>query len=102
MLKLVWKKEEGFGTIGRMYRLEIDQSNRLDESGDTFIAFSNRVSYVIKVSSRTKEAARRRLRQRKISRNRIEPMLWAASVFLLLEDHLKEIEQHAGEVVIDN
>lgn len=85
-----------------MYRLEIDQSNRLDESGDTFIALSNDISYVVKVSSRTKDAARRRLRQLGKSKKRIEPVLWAACAFLLLEDHLKEIERHADVIVIDN
>jgi hypothetical protein len=78
--------------------VEVDQSNRVDESGDTYMAFSNGISWAIKVPSRVKQAGLGALRARGKPRRRAEMLLFAACVFLLLEDHLDQLQR----IIIDN
>lgn len=78
--------------------VEVDQSNRTDESGDTYLAFSDGISSVIKVPSKVKNAGMRALRRRRKTRKMAKVVLFTACVFLLIKDHLGQL----GRVTVDN
>ena len=80
------------------HRVEIDQSNKVEDSGDTFLAFSNGIAYTIRVPFRVKRVGIDLLRQRGKSKRTATLMLFAACVFLLVEDHLSEIDT----IILDN
>ena len=80
------------------YTVEVDQSNRVDEPGDSYLAFSDGISRAIKVPFRVKQAGREALRARGKPRKRAEMLLFAACVFLLLEAHLDQLQQ----IIVDN
>lgn len=83
-------------------QVEVDQSNRVDESGPTFVALANDSIYAIKVPSAVKEAGRIALRGRGIRPNLIDPFLWAGCAFLLLKPHLKKVAKQTSKITIDN
>ncbi|MEM4723525.1 MAG: hypothetical protein QXP01_00770 [Candidatus Hadarchaeum sp.] len=77
-----------------MHRVEIDQSGQISKlNTDTVFAFSNGISRVIVIPARVKRAVYQRLKER--YREVREPYLalFVAGVFLLIKDHLKEIEK---------
>jgi hypothetical protein len=78
--------------------VEVDQSNKVENSGDTFLAFSNEISWSIKVPFRVKQAALQALRDQGKPSKRAKLLLFAACVFLLLEDHLDQLQR----ITIDN
>lgn len=78
--------------------VEVDQSNKVEDSGDTFLAFSDGISLAIKVPFRVKQVGFRALAERGKPKKRAKLLLFAACVFLLLEDHLDQLEQ----VTVDN
>lgn len=80
------------------HRVEIDQSNKVEDSGDTFLAFSNGIAYTIRVPFRVKRAGIELLRQRGKSKRTATLMLFAACVYLLVEGHLTEIDT----IILDN
>ncbi|MFQ5850974.1 MAG: hypothetical protein ACE5JU_10350 [Candidatus Binatia bacterium] len=80
------------------YIVEVDQSNKVEDSGDTFLAFSDGILQVIKVPSRVKQVGLQALKERGKPDKRAKLLLFAACVFLLLEDHLERLEQ----VTVDN
>ncbi len=80
------------------HRVEIDQSNKVEDSGDTFLAFSNDIAYTIRVPFRVKRVGIDMLRQRGKSKRTATLMLFAACVFLLVEEHLSEIDT----IILDN
>ena len=83
-----------------MRNIEIDQSGKIEQSGDTFLAFAatDGQSFVIKIPARAKRTAFEVLRQRGKTKRRALLLLFSASLYLLLEDHLDELQQ----IVIDN
>ena len=78
-----------------MYKVEIDQSNRVDESGSTFVAFANHFTYAIKIPTKVKKVGREILAAKGTPPKLLNPLLWAACVFLLLRDHLAMIVKEA-------
>lgn len=80
------------------HRVEIDQSNKVEDSGDTFLAFSNGIAHTIRVPFRVKRVGIDLLRQRGKSKRTATLMLFAACVFLLVEGHLSEIDT----IILDN
>jgi len=77
-----------------MYRIEIDQSGQIGRlNTDTVFAFSDGISYAIVIPAGVKRAAYQSLKQR--YRQVREPYLalFAAGVFLLIEDFLNQIDR---------
>jgi hypothetical protein len=75
------------------HRVEVDQSIKIEQSGATVLAFANDISFAILISSDAKTTAYRALRKREKASAIAYPMLFAACLFLLLEDHLMQLEQ---------
>lgn len=70
----------------------------VEESGDTYLAFSNDISWTIKVPFTVKQAGFGALRARRKSKKIAKLMLFAACVFLLIEEHLDQMQR----ITIDN
>jgi hypothetical protein len=83
-------------------KVEIDQSNRLDEAGPTFLALANHVVYVIKIPSKVKQLAITLLETKGLSRKQIKPLLWTACLFLLLKNYLNKFVKDPTKIIIDN
>jgi len=75
---------------------EIDQSNKIESTGDTALAMSNDEEYTIRIPSREKRAAMDALRYhpRGKRRKRVYLLLFAVGLYYLIR------ELPAGEVVI--
>lgn len=82
--------------------IHIDLSNRLEESGPTFIACCNHISYVIKIPTNVKQFGLTVAQERGLPRKQIRPFLWSISVFLALEYHLDGIVRTATKIILDN
>jgi hypothetical protein len=80
------------------YVVEVDQSIKVEDPGDTFLAFSDGASYAIKVPSSVKQKGFQALRNQGKPKKRARLLLFAACVFLLLRGHLEQIQQ----VTVDN
>jgi hypothetical protein len=82
--------------------IEVDLSNRLEESGPTFLAFSNSITYAIKIPTRVKKVGLAWLKAQRIADKQIKPLLWAGCVCILLKDHLKRLTRDTGWIIVDN
>jgi hypothetical protein len=78
--------------------VEVDQSNMIEEPGDTYLAFSDGISWTIKVPFKVKQAGFEALRARRKTKKVAKLMLFAACVSLLIEDHLGQLQR----ITIDN
>jgi len=85
-----------------MYRVEIDQSGRVEKSGDTIVAFANDISYAIRIPSKTSTAGLQAWEDKGVSSKLAKPLLWASCVYLLLEGHLGDLADKATTIIIDN
>jgi len=79
------------------HRVEVDQSIKIEQSGATILAFANGITHAILIPSEAKTTAYRVLRRRGKASATAYPLLFAACLFLLLRDHLKQLDQ----VIID-
>ncbi len=80
------------------YVVEVDQSIKIEDPGDTFLAFSDGISYAIKIPFRIKQKGLQVLRNRGKPKKRAKLLLFAACVFLLIENHLEQLQR----VTVDN
>jgi len=71
-------------------RIEIDTSSRLDQSGDTVFGFSDDIQRAILLKQTVRDECLERLAGKKLKR---ELKLFAACVYLLIEDYLEELEE---------
>lgn len=78
--------------------VEVDQSNKVEYPGDTVVAFSNGISWTIKVPSKASQAGIRALKDRGKPDKRAKLLLFAACVFLLVENHLDQLQR----IIVDN
>ena len=78
--------------------IEVDQSVKIEEPGDTVLAFSNGVDFAILVPAAVKKAGERELRRRGVSGPTLTLRLFSAALFLLLKHHLDDVTS----VTIDN
>ena len=80
------------------YVVEVDQSIKVEEPGDTFLAFSDGISYAIKIPFNVKQKGLQALQNRGKPKKRAKLLLFAACVFLLLENYLEQLQR----VTVDN
>ena len=75
------------------YSIEVDQSNKIEQSGPTVIAFSDGISHAIVLSSAVKRAGFKALKEKGKPKSKAQIILFAAGVYLLLRDYLEQIER---------
>lgn len=80
-----------------LHTIEVDQSRKIEQSGPTVLAFANKIAHAILIPQRVKRAGLHALRGEGKTKDEAQLILFAAGVYLLLENHLDQI----GEVVID-
>ncbi|MFQ6015328.1 MAG: hypothetical protein ACE5NP_07785 [Anaerolineae bacterium] len=76
----------------------MDQSMKVEEPGDTVLAFSNDVDFAILIPETVKKAGERELRRKGISGPTLTLRLFSAALFLLLKNYLDDVTL----VTIDN
>ena len=79
------------------HRIEVDQSNKIEDSGLTVIAFANGIHDAVLIPSSVKGQAIHWLRRNHTLQTPAHVLVFAAAVFLLLEPHLDRLDV----VVID-
>ena len=79
------------------HRIEIDQSNKVVDSGPTVIAFANGIDDAILILSKVKSQAIHWLRRNHTLQTPANVLVFVAAVFLLLEPYLDQLDT----VVID-
>lgn len=77
--------------------VEVDQSIKIEQSGDTVLAVSNGISHAIIIPSDVKREGLRVLREKKKRVKQAPILLFAACLYLLLKDHLPKLQR----VIID-
>ena len=75
------------------YIVEVDQSTKIEQSGDTVLAFSDGISDAILVPSRVKTQAFRALRDKGKSKKIAQLLLFSACLYLLFKDHLNQFQR---------
>jgi len=85
-------------------QIEIDTSSRLDQSGDTIFGFSDHFQKTLLLKQVTRDECLESLTGRRLSR---ELRVFAACIYLLIEDHFDQLEEiridqeypgHEGEI----
>ncbi|MEM7346713.1 MAG: hypothetical protein AAF485_20915, partial [Chloroflexota bacterium] len=82
--------------------IHIDLSNRLEESGPTYVACANHTTYVIKVPFQVKQFGLQLLALKRTPKKQRRPLLWAACLYLVLQQHLKKAVKEPCRIFIDN
>ena len=77
--------------------VEVDQSIKIEEHGDTVLAFANSISFAIVIPDAVKQESLSVLRRKGKSTETARLMLFAAGLYFLLRDYLHRIDR----VVID-
>lgn len=79
-------------------RIEVDQSGRFEYTQqDTVVAFSNQEVCSILITAKIKRACIQKMRDRGVRPPRLQAMLFATALFLLLKDHISK----SSMVIID-
>lgn len=79
------------------YIVEVDQSIKIEQSGATVLALSNGITWAIVIPSHVKLAGQRIITNRGRSRLEASLLVFAACLYLLLEDYITDLTR----VVID-
>lgn len=79
-------------------KIEIDQSIRIEEPGDTYLAFANGKCFTICIPFPVKQACFTMLYDRRKTRRQAKLLLFAACLYILLKPYLSSI----STIVIDN
>lgn len=77
--------------------VEVDQSIKIEDSGSTVLAFADGIAHAIEVPANVKLAALQALYNQARKPGTAHRLVFAACLFLLLENHLTQLER----VVID-
>lgn len=75
------------------YVVEVDQSIKVEQAGATVIAVANGIAHAIVIPSHVKTACFEALRERCKSKQVGQLLLFAACLYLVLEDYLRELDR---------
>lgn len=75
------------------YVVEVDQSRKIEQSGPTVLAFSDKISHAVVVPPKVKTQALRVLREKGKPRKEAQILLFTACLYLLLEDYLDQLQR---------
>ncbi|PIU90347.1 MAG: hypothetical protein COW33_01620 [Anaerolineae bacterium CG17_big_fil_post_rev_8_21_14_2_50_57_27] len=77
------------------FRVEIDQSGKIEEAHDTVLAYANSQRYAIRIPARVKRDVLALLKLRGWSKKRAVTWMFAAGIFLLLQDVWERLSEAA-------
>ncbi|MDP3184249.1 MAG: hypothetical protein Q8M58_03140 [Anaerolineales bacterium] len=75
-----------------MFAVEVDQSGRMEMSGDTIVAVSDGFTVTVRVTARVKQGVQKALRERGVKPRLIMTRMFAGAIWLAIRDHLAEID----------
>jgi len=75
-----------------MSNVEVDQSGRIEMSGETTVAVSNGFTVTLRVTARVKQEVRQALLERGIKPRMVMIRMFVGAVLLAIGDHLEEID----------
>ena len=81
----------------KQWHIEIDQSGRMEMSGDTIVAAANGFAVTVRITPEVKEFVRRSLERRGVKPRLVMIRMFVGAIVLALQDHLREV----GAVTID-
>ncbi len=74
-----------------MSHIEVDQSGRMEMSGETTIAASNDFTVTVRVTAKVKQAVRQALLKRGVKPRLVMIRMFVGSILLAIHEHLEEI-----------
>jgi hypothetical protein len=74
-----------------MSNVEVDQSGRIEMSGETTIAVSNDLTVTVRVTARVKRKVRETLLERGVKPKMLMIRMFVGAILLAIRDHLGEI-----------
>lgn len=74
-----------------MSNVEVDQSGRIEMSGETTIAVSNDFAVTVRVTARVKQKVRKALLERGVKPKMVMIRMFVGAILLAIRDHLGEI-----------
>lgn len=74
-----------------MSNVEVDQSGRMEMSGETTIAISNDLTVTVRVTARVKRKVRKALLERGVKPKMAMIRMFVGAILLAIHDHLGEI-----------
>jgi hypothetical protein len=75
-----------------MSNVEVDQSGRIEMSGETTIAVSNGFTVTVRVIARVKQEVRQALLEQGIKPRMVMIRMFVGAILLAIRDHLKQID----------
>jgi hypothetical protein len=72
--------------------IEVDQSGRMEMSGDTTIGASDGFTVTVRITAKLKHEVREMLRKRRVKTRLIMIRMFAAAILLAIQEHLTEVE----------
>jgi hypothetical protein len=74
-----------------MSNVEVDQSGRIEMSGETTVAASNGFTVTVRVTARVKQQVRQVLLEQGVKPRMVMIRMFVAAILLAIRDHLEEI-----------
>ena len=75
-----------------MSNVEVDQSGRIEMSGETTVAASNGFAVTVRVTARVKQEVRQVLLERGVKPKMVMIRMFVGAILLAIRDHLEEID----------
>jgi len=79
-------------------RVEVDQSGRMEMSGDTTVAASNSFAVTVRVTARVKQQVRQALLERGVKPKMVMIRVFVGAIWLAIRDYLAEIHLLAVDI----
>jgi hypothetical protein len=74
-----------------MSNIEVDQSGRIEMSGETTVAASNDFTVTVRVTARVKQEVREALLERGVKPRMLMIRMFVGTILLAIHDHLRDI-----------
>ena len=76
--------------MARTNHVEVDQSGRMEMSGETIVAVANGFSVTVRITAEVKGVVRETLRRRGVKARMIMIRMFVGAIVLAVQDHLSE------------
>ena len=78
--------------MGRTNHVEVDQSGRMEMSGETIVAVANGFAVTVRITAEVKGVVREALRHRGVKARMIMIRMFVGAIVLAVQDHLSEFD----------